>query len=92
MAWPRVGHLRTLELGTPGEMRHRLSDLVLHGRKRATAGLLAEYSIEGEELEQPGEVLALVGNDEQRLGLIRVSRVEIVRFDDVAWDFADAEG
>ena len=92
MTWPRMGQLRTLELGTPGEMRRRLSDLVLHGRKRATAGLLAEYFVEDEVLEQPGEVLALVGNDGERLGLIRVSKVEVVRFDDVTWEFADAEG
>jgi cystathionine gamma-synthase len=73
-------------------MRRRLSDLVLHGHKRATAGLRAEYHVEGEELEQPGEVLVLVGNDGERLGLIRVNRVETVRFDHVTWEFADAEG
>ncbi len=92
MMWARIGGLRTLELGTPGEMRRRLSDLVLHGRKRATAGLLADYTVDGEELERPGEVLVLVGNDGERLGLIRVTAVETVRFDDVTWEFADAEG
>lgn len=92
MTWPRSGELRTLELGLPGEMRRRLSDLVLHGRKRATAGLLAEYAMEGEELERPGEVLVLLGNEGERLGQIRVTAVEVVRFDDVTWEFADAEG
>ena len=51
MTWPRVGGLRTLELGSPGEMRSRLNALVLAGRKRATAGVLAvDYEQEGEPL------------------------------------------
>ena len=73
-------------------MRRRLSDLVLHGRKRATAGLLAEYAAEGEQLERPGEVLVLAGNEGERLGSIRITAVETVRLDDVTWEFADAEG
>ncbi len=73
-------------------MRRRLSDLVLHGRKRATAGLLAEYAVEGEQLERPGEVHVLLGNERERIGVIRVTAVETVPFDDVTWEFADAEG
>ena len=92
MAWPRVAGIRTLELGTLGEMRRRLSDLVLHGRKRATAGLLAEYAVDGEPLERPGEVLVLLGNDGEQLGRIRVTAVDVLRFDEVSWEFADAEG
>jgi len=92
MAWPRTGGFRTLELGTPGEMRRRLSDLVLHGRKRATAGLLAEYAVDGEPLERPGEILVLLGNGGEQLGRIRITAVEVLRFDDVTWEFADAEG
>jgi uncharacterized protein YhfF len=50
VSWPRIDGLRTLELGTPGEMRARLTSYVLDGDKRGTAGLLAEYAEEGEEL------------------------------------------
>jgi hypothetical protein len=52
--WPRIDGLRVLELGTPGDMRRWLNDLVLSGTKKATAGRLADYEAEGEELEQPG--------------------------------------
>jgi hypothetical protein len=45
--WPRLDGLRALELGTPGEMRVRLNDLVVAGLKTATAGTLAEYEREG---------------------------------------------
>jgi uncharacterized protein YhfF len=54
-----VDGLRALELGTPGDLRAELNGLVLDGRKRATAGLLAEYAEEQEELEHVGERLAL---------------------------------
>lgn len=59
--WPRVDGLRAVELGAPGEMRQWLNDLVLSGRKRATAGLLeGDYRAESEEVEHLGERLALL--------------------------------
>ena len=90
--WPRLQGLRTLGLGTPGAMREELTGLVLAGRKRATAGLLAEYADEGEELESVGERLALLDSDGNSLGVVEVTAVEIVEFADVTWDFADSEG
>lgn len=92
MTWPRVDGLRALELGTPGEMRARLNALVLEGRKRATAGRLAEYDEEGEALEHAGERLALVDDSGARIATVEVTSVETVRFADVPWDFAAAEG
>jgi uncharacterized protein YhfF len=90
--WPRVGGLRSCELGFPGEQRDRLNGYVLHGRKRATAGLLDEYAEEGEVLEEVGERLVLVDNDGQEVGRIEVTGIVVRRFDDVPWEFADAEG
>jgi uncharacterized protein YhfF len=91
MTWPRVEGMRTLELGTPGEMRRWLNDLVLTGRKQATAGRLAEYEAEGEQFEQPGERLVLVDDDLRRLAVVEVDRVEVVPFGEVPWEFAAAE-
>jgi uncharacterized protein YhfF len=92
MTWPRLDGLRVLELGSPGEMRARLNDLVLKGRKRATAGLLEEYLHEEEPLEHVGERLALVDDDGQRVATVEVTAVDVVRFVDVDWRFASAEG
>lgn len=93
MGWGRVDGLRPLELGTPGRLRQELTDLVLAGEKRATAGLLsADYEDEGEAVEHVGELLALVDDHGDRVGTVRVERVEVVRFDDVTDDFARAEG
>jgi uncharacterized protein YhfF len=90
--WPRLDGLRALELGTPGEMRVRLDDLVLAGLKTATAGTLAEYEREGEALEHVGEQLALLDDSGNSLATVEVTAVEVLRFADVDWAFAQAEG
>ncbi|MFC0507325.1 ASCH domain-containing protein [Micromonospora costi] len=90
--WPRIGGLRTLALGTPGELRSTLNSLVLAGVKTATAGLRGEYATEGEELEHVGERLVLVDDDDHLVGVVEVTGVEVVRFADVTWDFARSEG
>ena len=90
--WPRIGGLRALALGTPGELRTRLNTLVLSGVKPATAGLIQEYDDENEELEHVGERLVLVDDNDRFVAVVEVTGVEVVRFADVPWDFARAEG
>jgi uncharacterized protein YhfF len=89
--FPRVDNLRGIEFGTLGTSREALVNLVLHGNKRATAGLLSEYETEGEVIEHVGELLAMIDNDGQHLGTLEVTRAEIVRFADVLDEFALAE-
>jgi uncharacterized protein YhfF len=82
-----------LELGTPGEMRTWLNGLVLSGHKRATAGLYqVDYVDEGEELEQPGERLALVDDVGAALAEVEITAASLVALSEVTWEFADAEG
>lgn len=90
--WPRVNDMRTLELGTPGRLRDRLNSLVLADTKIATATLVTEYDEEGEDLETPGELLALLDNDGAFLAELRVTDVAITPFSEVPWSFAQAEG
>ena len=93
MSWPRVDGLRAMELGRPGEQRRRLNDYVLHGEKRATAGLLSrDYEAEGEPVEQVGELMALVDDDGKAVATLRVTEVVVRGFADVPWEFAQAEG
>ena len=92
MAFLRVNGLRSIEFGTPGPMRNRLNDLIINGNKRATAGLLKEdYIDEGEEIEYVGERLAILDNDQKQIGVIKVTRVEVLEFKDVPTEFALAE-
>ncbi|MDH3730764.1 MAG: ASCH domain-containing protein [Acidimicrobiia bacterium] len=91
--WPRVGGLRSLELGTPGEMRANIVERVLSGEKTATTGLLATgYHDESEELEHPGERLALVGNDGTPVATLEIIDAVVMRFDEVGLEHAVAEG
>ena len=92
MSFLRVNGLRSVEFGTPGPMRNRLNDLIINGNKRATAGLLKEdYIDEGEEIEYVGERLAILDNDQKQIGVIKVTRVEVLEFKDVPTEFALAE-
>ena len=89
--FPRVDGLRSIEFGTPGPSRENLVKLVLHGSKRATAGLRRDYDNEGEDVEHVGELLAMLDNDGRHVGTLRVTRVEVLRFADVPDEFALAE-
>jgi uncharacterized protein YhfF len=91
MAWERIDGYRIMDIGNPGESRDTLLDFLFNGNKRATAGLLDDYLDEGEEIEHVGEIHIVVGNNNEPLGKIEVTRVEIVRFDEVSDEFALAE-
>ena len=92
MAFLRVNGLRSIEFGTPGQMRDRLNNLIINGNKRATAGLFKEdYLDEGEEIEFVGERLAILDNQQKTIGIIKVTRVEVLDFKDVTTEFALAE-
>jgi uncharacterized protein YhfF len=92
MGFPVVNGLRSIEFGTPGEMRRRLVDLVVHGDKRATAGLLgSDYEAEGEPVEHVGERLAILDDDGAHVATVEVTRVDVCRFAEVPDEFALAE-
>ena len=92
MGFLRVGGLRSIEFGTPGQMRDQLNSLIIDGNKRATAGLLKEdYLDEGEEIEFVGERLAILDNDQKSIGIVKITRVEVLDFKDVSTEFALAE-
>ncbi len=91
MAFPRVSGMRGIEFGTPGVSRKKLTDLVIHGNKRATAGLLREYEFEGEEVEHVGELLALIDDDGKHVATLKVTRVDVCAFNEVPDEFALAE-
>jgi uncharacterized protein YhfF len=88
----RINGMRTIEFGTPGPSREKLVNLILHGEKRATAGLLtSDYEAESEPIEHVGELLAIVDNDGTHVGTMQVTRCEVLRFADVPDEFALAE-
>lgn len=91
MAFPIVSGRRSLEIGSPGEMRQRLNALILRGEKRATAGLVHYYAVENEVIESVGELLTLVDDEMQPIATVVVVRVEVMAFMEVSFEFAQAE-
>jgi putative acetyltransferase len=88
--WPRIDGHRTLELGTAGEWRTELNDLVLAGTKTSTMGLLADYAADGEVPEHVGERIGLLGNDGELEAWLTVTRFDAVRFGDLVGDFGES--
>ncbi|MEU3616351.1 ASCH domain-containing protein [Streptomyces sp. NPDC006872] len=84
--------MRSLELGTPDEMRAELNALVLAGTKTATTGLLEDYAKETEGLEYVGERLALLDNEGRSIATVEITGVEVKPFIEVTWRHAEAEG
>ncbi len=89
--FPVVDDLRAIEFGSPGKSRETIVNFVVHGNKRATAGMAAEYETEGEEVEHIGECLAMLDNDSKHVATLQVTRVDISPFADVPDEFALAE-
>ena len=82
-----------LGLGHPGsDLRRRLVALVMEGTKTATAGLLAEYELDGEAIPMPGVREAIVDVDGRFVGEIETTECRVLRMVDVDDAFARDEG
>ena len=79
-----------LELGWPRtELRRQLVDAVLRGEKTATAGLLEERD---EPLRRPGDRLALLGFEDEPVGVVELTEVRVVPAGEIDVQFARDEG
>ena len=85
--------MRAFGFGEPGAFRDELTALTLAGTKHATAGLLAvDYEPDDEEIDFVGERQVLLDSTDQPVAVVEVTRVEVHPFDQVPFEFADAEG
>lgn len=83
---------RPFMFGNTPELARELADLVLGGKKRATASLPCMWEAEGESLPSAGDVYVLHEWHGVALALLRNTRIDVVPFDDVTEEFARAEG
>ena len=77
----QLGYART-------ELRRRLVEAVLAGRKTATTGLAESDEPE----DKPGARYALLGYDDERVGVVEVTDSRVVRASEVDEQFARDEG
>ena len=78
--------------GDTAEMADELADLVLAGRKTATASALWEWEAEDEDLPRPGDLAIVCDGAGRPRALVRTDDVQVVPFDAVGAEHARAEG
>ncbi len=74
------------------ESADELAELVLAGRKRATAGSLWAYELGKEPLPRVGDLSVITDWEGRARCVIRTTAVEVVPFDTVTLEFAATEG
>lgn len=71
---------------------NELAELVIEGRKRATAGLLWAHDSENKRIAEPGDLSIVTDFSGNEVCVIETTRVDIVPFSEVSEDFAATEG
>jgi uncharacterized protein YhfF len=84
--------LPVAEFAFPGRLRDQLVAAILDGTKTTTTGLVANYEYEGEPLPQPGQREAVVDSAGNRVAVIELTAVRVVRLADVDLAHALGEG
>ena len=84
--------LPVAEFAFPGPLRDQLVAAILDGTKTTTTGLVADYEHEGSPLPQPGQRQAVVDSAGNRVAVIELTAVRVVRLADVDLAHAVGEG
>ena len=78
--------------GSPGPLRDKLTSLAIGGGKVVTTSLLADYEIEGNPVEQPGDIAILLDSGERPLAMIENVLAKVIRLADMTDEDAIDEG
>jgi uncharacterized protein YhfF len=84
--------LPVAEFAFPGPLRDQLVAAILAGEKTTTSGLVADYEHEGEPLPRPGQRQAVVDSAGNRVAVIEITGVRVIRLADVDLAHAVGEG
>ena len=82
----------TWSFGDSPELADELLELVLAGRKTATAGAVADYEAAGEALPQVGDLSVVTDGAGTPRVVFRATQVDVVPFDEVDAEHAALEG
>ena len=91
-ALPPDADYQVWHFGDGAALARKLADLVLHGAKRATAGLLWDAEADHSAMPSLGGYSVVTDHDGVSLMVLRTASVEIRAFRDVDAAFAAAEG
>lgn len=85
-------HLPAEEFAYPGPLRDQLVAAIQAGAKTATSSLHADYLTGGEPLPRVGQLGNLVDSEDQPVGVIETTAVDIVPIGSITEQFAFDEG
>ncbi|MGE5201138.1 MAG: ASCH domain-containing protein, partial [Acidobacteriota bacterium] len=88
----RHGTASVISFGDSPALADELAELVLSGRKRATASLPIEFTSQGERLPAVGDVSIVTRADNSPVAIIELVEVRLVAFQAVDAAFAAVEG
>jgi uncharacterized protein YhfF len=89
----RESRLPPMQLGYPRtELRRRLVEAVLAGKKTATSGLCVDYELEGESLPRVGDRFLVHDYEDTPVAVIEATEVRILPVGEVDLAFARDEG
>ena len=84
--------LPVAEFAFPGPLRDQLVGAILGGTKTTTTGLLVQYEHEGSPLPGAGQRQAVVDSAGNRVAVIELTAVRVIRLADVDLAHALGEG
>jgi uncharacterized protein YhfF len=86
------GRLRVDGYGDSPELSAELIELIRSGPKRAGTGLLWAMEHDGDPMPRAGDIEIVIDHDQEPVLLTRVTRVDIVPFNQVSAAYAAIEG
>lgn len=89
---PAAADYQVWHFGDSEQLARELAELVLHGPKRATAGLLWDAELDPSMMPVHGGYSLVTDHAGAPLLIIRTTRVEVRPYGEVDVDFAAAEG
>ena len=84
--------LPVAEFAFPGPLRDQLVAAILDGTKTTTTGLVADYEHEGSPLPHAGQRQAVVDSAGNRVAVIELTAVRVIRLGEVDLAHALGEG
>lgn len=86
------GRVQVDSYGDSPELSEQLLALIRAGKKRAGSGLLWAYEADGQALPQEGDIEITVDHHNEPALITRITRAEIVAYDEVTAEYAALEG
>lgn len=87
-----ISNLEHWSFGLTEEDANYLLDLVLEGKKRATASSFLGYEIEGEEIPKAGEMSVITYWNGTPACVIKTTSVRVIPYKEITFDIAKLEG